>query len=486
MKLFIKVAAILLCLALTFSLCGCSEDGESAIIYYGITDVPNTVDPQTASSGVELMLVRNLYEGLLRQDTNGNIVNGVIDSYTYENNTYTFKISEDAKWSDGYSLTANDFVYALRRAVNPQTNSPNVDCLFSIKGAEDISKGLANPSALGVTAKDSKTLVIELIRQDDNFLYTLTMAICMPCRQSFFEGCVGKYGMSYDTTLTNGSYKLRKWATENFAMRITKNDKYTGDFIAKNGAVYFTKNNDLTTLECLDKSYIDIAQISYDDLKSANGKYSIKEIENIVWVLRFGPDFTADMKKALINSSLSKGDSQTIGRNIKISSSAFPSILDVNSEELSFYNLETAKYLYSEQLKLLTNKTFPKTSIEFYGDASAQNIAKKIAGNWQTNLGAYINISALPYLSSPEGYDLQVFSIEVSERNVYDYLKQLGYTYQHTTSLNEVQNIIFGGVSNTVPVAFSNSYFAYVDCLTNVVFSKTNGYIDFSQIVKQN
>lgn len=486
MKIFIKAIAILICFALTFSLCGCGDDGESAIIYYGITDVPNTIDPQTASSGIELMLVRNLYEGLLRQDANGNIVNGVIDSYTVENNTYTFKISEDANWSDGYSLTANDFVYALRRAVNPQTNSPNVACLFSIKGAEDISKGLANPSTLGVTARDSKTLVIELNRQDDNFLYTLTTAICMPCRQSFFEGCVGKYGMSYDTTLTNGSYKLRKWATENFAMRITRNDKYTGDFVAKNGAVYFTKNNDLSTLECLDKSYIDIAEISYDDLKPANSKYTVNEIENTVWLLRFGPDFTADMKKALICSSLSKNDAESIGRNVKVASGAFPGILGVELPELSYDNLDTAKYLYAEQLKLLTNKTFPKTSIEFYGDASAQNIAKKIAGNWQTNLGAYINIAALPYLSSPEGYDLQVFSIEVSERNVYDYLKQLGYTYQYSTLLSEVQDIIFGGVSSTVPIAFSSSYFAYAECLNNVVITQTNGYIDFSQIVKQN
>ncbi len=486
MKLFTRIFALLLVAVLCLGLCSCSDDGESAIIYYGVTDVPNTIDPQTASSGIELILVRNLYEGLLRQDSSGNIVNGVIDSYTYENNTYTFHISDKAVWSDGYSLTANDFVYALRRAVDPVTKAPNAACLYSVKGALGVANGELPTTALGVTAVDSKTLKIELINEDKNFFYTLTTAICMPCRQSFFEGCVGKYGMSLDTTLTNGSYKLKKWATENFAMRITKDTKYTGSFTAKNAAVYFTKNNDLSTLECLDKSYIDIAEIFYDDLNSAKQKYTINEIENTVWVLKFGPQFTADMKKALILAALSDNDSANIGYNIKVASSAFPTFFDSGLPPISYHNTETATYLYSEQLKTLPNKVFPKTSIEFYGGAAAQNISKKVAGNWQAILGAYINISPLPYLSQPENYDLQIYPIEVSERNIYDYLKQLGYTYTADTHLSNVQHNIYGGVGSTVPIAFSSSYFAYSNSLNNVVFNQTNGYIDFSQIVKQN
>ncbi|MBO5726363.1 MAG: peptide ABC transporter substrate-binding protein, partial [Clostridia bacterium] len=203
-----KIIAIILSLILIFSLCGCSGSDSSAIIYYGAINCPKTLDPQTASSFIELMIVRNIYDGLLREDTNGEIKLGLAESYTYDNLTYTFKLKDDAIWSNGDKITANDFVFAMRRAVDPNTESPNVQLLYSIKNAERINKSGASLTSLGVTAVNDYTLKIQLEKADPDFLYVLTTAICMPCNQKFIEASVGKYGMSLDTTISNGSYKL--------------------------------------------------------------------------------------------------------------------------------------------------------------------------------------------------------------------------------------------------------------------------------------
>ncbi|MFH4284916.1 ABC transporter substrate-binding protein, partial [Acinetobacter baumannii] len=72
-------------------------------------------------------MIRDLFEGLVIQDRDGNIIPGVAESWeTKDNLTFVFHLRKDAKWSNGEPVTADDFVYSLRRAVDPKTASPNV------------------------------------------------------------------------------------------------------------------------------------------------------------------------------------------------------------------------------------------------------------------------------------------------------------------------------------------------------------------------
>lgn len=61
-----------------------------AIIYFELLEKPQTLDPQTAQSDSELLIVRNIYEGLMRETADGKIIGGISESYSYENLTYTF------------------------------------------------------------------------------------------------------------------------------------------------------------------------------------------------------------------------------------------------------------------------------------------------------------------------------------------------------------------------------------------------------------
>ena len=478
-----KFIAILLSLILICLITGCGDSNSSAIVYYGAINCPKTLDPQTASSFVELMLVRNIYEGLLRQDSDGKIVNGIAENYNQSGLTYTFKLKKDAVWSNGESVTAHDFVFAFRRALDPRTESPNAQLLYAVKNAEAVHKSGITPNLLGVTATDNHTLKIELDYTDSNFLYTLTTAICMPCNEDFFISSVGKYGMSLETTLSNGSYKLTKWNVEDFAMRILKNDQYKGNFVPKNSAVYFSKSNEYTTLETLNKSSVDIAEINCGEITTAKKDgFLTKTMQNKVLLLSLGNGYSRNMKRALHSSLIKADDFADINESYSFADTLLPDVLQKNEGKTNIYSPTVAKKIYDAELKKLDG-VFPESTLIYYGDDAVTDILKAVAGHWQQNLGAYLNISKLDsdssviYKSSLNKHHIAAYSFEINENNREAYFEKL----KTSDTINQ-ENIF--KYSNIIPLAYYGTVFAYDECLTEIKFFDTNGFIDFSCVVK--
>ncbi|MBQ8794632.1 MAG: hypothetical protein IJZ63_07845, partial [Clostridia bacterium] len=93
MSIFKKILSAMLCVLLIMGcMTGCGEKYMDAYIYFELLEKPQSLDPQIASSDSELLIARNIYEGLLRSDSEGNIVNGAVTGYTYSNLTYTFEL----------------------------------------------------------------------------------------------------------------------------------------------------------------------------------------------------------------------------------------------------------------------------------------------------------------------------------------------------------------------------------------------------------
>ena len=250
MKKWIKQAAALcLSICLFTSAAGCGGDKTAdAIITYGMEDRPATLDPQLASSETELLIVRNLFEGLFRLDKQGNLVGGAAKSHTLSDDgrTYTFTL-RDAVWQDKKTpVTAADFVYGLRRAVDPANKAPFASLLTPILGAADILAGTAALETLGVAALDDHTLTITLTEPDPDFPLVLTLGVSMPCNEAFFQKAAGMYGRSQETTAANGSFTLRRWE-EDASIRLNRNKEYTGDFPAKPAAVVLATGREKQT-----------------------------------------------------------------------------------------------------------------------------------------------------------------------------------------------------------------------------------------------
>lgn len=130
-----------------------------------IKDEPATLDPAKAVGLPEIQVIRDLFEGLVNQNEKGEIVPGVATRWqTNDNKIWTFTLRNDAKWSDGTPVTAEDFVYSWRRLVDPKNTSEFAwfAALAGIANAQSILDGKAAPDTLGISAVNAHTLRVQL------------------------------------------------------------------------------------------------------------------------------------------------------------------------------------------------------------------------------------------------------------------------------------------------------------------------------------
>ena len=113
---------------------------EKDPIVFNLGSDYKTLDPHLFSEMIGAQVDSSIFEGLLRLDENGNYTGGVAESFKEEGNKFTFKIRENAKWSDGSKITANDFLFAFKRVLNPKTAAQFAEMLFPIKNIKKIKK----------------------------------------------------------------------------------------------------------------------------------------------------------------------------------------------------------------------------------------------------------------------------------------------------------------------------------------------------------
>lgn len=153
------------------ALAGCGEQPVSrppcpqgkVCLTIGNTNEPATLDPHTSTGTWEDRIQSDLFIGLTQSAADGSTIPGVAERWesSADGLTWTFHL-RDAKWSDGQPVTADDFVYSLRRVLDPTTASEYASLIFLIKNAEAVNSKKAPLEALGVRAIDARTLEITL------------------------------------------------------------------------------------------------------------------------------------------------------------------------------------------------------------------------------------------------------------------------------------------------------------------------------------
>lgn len=243
---FKKVISVLLCLLLTaviFS--GCSSKESNIDLIYPFGGNINSYDPQIASTTDEFLIAENCFEGLVRSDDSGNITPGCATKWDVEDSglKYTFHLQKGLHWyifksvkekmGENYNpeITANDFVFALRRAVDPNTESPLYSTVSCIENAKEINSGTASTESLGVKAIDNYTLEITLSSANDEFLQTLSTAVAMPCNEEFFNSTNGRYGLDLMYTMFNGQFIVTNQLEASYILK--NNSSYEGPTPAK-------------------------------------------------------------------------------------------------------------------------------------------------------------------------------------------------------------------------------------------------------------
>ncbi|MFD2209833.1 peptide ABC transporter substrate-binding protein [Virgibacillus halophilus] len=189
-----------------------------------------TGDPAKATDAASFIVFGQTMEGLYTLDKNDKPVPAIADGepkISEDGKNYTFKLREDAKWTNGDPVTANDFVYAWKRAVDPDTASEYA-YMFSgvIKNATDIMNGKAKPEELGVKADGDYTLKVELEQPVQYFDSLLAFGTYLPLNEKFVEEKGDKFGTNSDNMLANGPFVLKDWDGTGLTWSYEANDKY--------------------------------------------------------------------------------------------------------------------------------------------------------------------------------------------------------------------------------------------------------------------
>jgi len=225
-----KICAIALTLALGMSVfagCGSSSSGDSRKLIYNLGEDPETIDPTLNTSSGAGSIIDNAFEGLMRLDENEKAIPGVSESYEVSDDSlvYTFHLREDAKWSDGEPVTANDFEYAWVRALTKDTAAEYSYQLYYIKNAEKFYNGEVSRDELGIEVVDDHTLKVTLEAPTAYFLELTAFTTYFPVREDIVEADPEGWALEPETYVSNGPFKLVKWDMKD-QLIFEKNENY--------------------------------------------------------------------------------------------------------------------------------------------------------------------------------------------------------------------------------------------------------------------
>lgn len=209
---------------------GGSASGEQVLRYIERQEMPSA-DPSLATDEVSFIALNNVYEGIYRMDKDNHpqpAGAAEMAEVSDDSLTYKIKLREDAVWSDGEPVTADDYVYAWQRTVDPDTASEYSYMFAPVKNAEKITAGEMDKEELGIKAISDYELEITLEKVTPYFDYLLAFPSFLPQRQDIVE----KYGKDYTTTSDNAVYNGPFTLTDfdgpgtDTAWSYTKNDTY--------------------------------------------------------------------------------------------------------------------------------------------------------------------------------------------------------------------------------------------------------------------
>lgn len=261
---------------------GTADSGK--ILRVSMAGAPADISPLTSSTTEGSELLGCMYEGLVRQNAEGQILpgSGLAEKWdiSEDGKVYTFTL-RDATWSDGSPITADQFVYAWEKVLNPATASQYSYMLYVIENAEAYNTGdLTDFTQVGVKALDDKTLEVTLTAPTDYFLEMLVIPQYGALPVNYVEDCGSEMYLDTDHMVFNGPFICTEWIPD-VSMTFVKNDKYwDADSVKLAGIQYNFVMDTNTIINLYETDELDVMFVQpefLDNYRSAPGFVSITE-----------------------------------------------------------------------------------------------------------------------------------------------------------------------------------------------------------------
>lgn len=205
MKKFL-CALLALCMVLSLACAMAAQE-----ITYSLYSEPDGIDPSVTNNSFASYVLANCFEGLVTYDTtDGSLIMGEAEGYTVSDDglVYTFTLRDGLKWSDGSEHTAEDYVYAIQRILDPATAAKYVNLVTDyVAGAAEYYAGENTDFAsVGIKAPDAKTVEFTLVAPTAYFVDILTMWTFSPIQRATVEANGDKWTSAPATYVCNGPF----------------------------------------------------------------------------------------------------------------------------------------------------------------------------------------------------------------------------------------------------------------------------------------
>ena len=225
MRKLVVAASLFALLFYSVPLLARAVDAENQRISLSLATEPPSLDSALATDQISSFLLAHLMEGLVQYGLDGALVPGIARRWEVREDGATFWLREDATWSDGKPVTAQQFVYAWRRALDPATASQYAFILFPIKNAEAVNSGDMLPERLGVRVSGSHKLEVSFDKPCPYFAKLTAFMTFFPARQDVVERWGRAYAADADKMIFNGPFVLERWV-HGARLTLKKNPRY--------------------------------------------------------------------------------------------------------------------------------------------------------------------------------------------------------------------------------------------------------------------
>lgn len=428
-KSFVLVLAMLMVFSFALSACAPKAPAETPggetpapatelkILRTNNMSEPGSLDPALAQGTHESWVLDHTFEGLTKRNQEGKIVPGMAKEYKLAEDdvTYTFTLRDDITWSNGDPVTAHDFEFAWKRALDPELAADYAFQLYYLKGGEEYNTGKGSVDGVGVKALDDKTLEVVLASPTAYFLELTGFYTYYPVNKKVVEANPD-WAKNAETHISNGPFKLTGWE-HNATITLAKNDNYyNNDAVKLDGIELAILDDENTAWQRYEGGEFDfltpLPQAVVAQMKASGNPELVigGEVGTYYYNInnKIKPFSNVKIRKAL-SLTLDRDticDKIAQGGQIPAAGVVPFGMLDENGKEyrdgsgkLLEYNVEEGKKLFAEGLAETGFKAsdFSKFSILYNTSEAHKKIAQAAQEMWRTNLGIELQLENVDF-----------------------------------------------------------------------------------------
>ncbi|HAH79317.1 MAG TPA: hypothetical protein DCL64_07380 [Ruminococcaceae bacterium] len=405
---------------------------DADMITINTVSEPTTLNTMLAYDTGSSSILREIVSGLFKLDKSDKPIPDLIESYEVSDDklTYTFKLKQGPKWSNGEPVTSKDYVFGWTTAMKKETAANYAFILYdNIKGGKDYFDGKIKEDQLGIKAPDDYTLSITFVRPIPYALHLFTFTAYMPLNQKAYESIgADNYAKEADKVVTNGAYKVSEWKHNDHVTLAKNEDYWDKDKIGIPKIKYVMLSDANATLNAFKAGQLDFMTVGKDHIKllKAEGQPIARYIETGPWYFQYNttkkPFNNAKVRQAFglsvdldsyVNDVLADG-------SIKADGVVPPGVAGANGKDYAEargsiqpkFDPAKAKSLLAEGLKEAgVSAAGFKPVFTCSNTTSGQKDAAFFQEQWKKNLGVSVELKPLDNKARFEAMQSQNFEL---------------------------------------------------------------------------